>query len=297
MSSIVNRGATSTVQGRSRGPLRAQCEVLAYGRIGDYHSLTFVAPEIAERAKPGQFVSLGVGSGGVLRRPFSIYQVSQHGPWAGTVEIVFDVLGKGTRWLAERTKHDTVDVVGPLGRPFPMPQQPVNCLLVGGGYGTAPLLYLARQLTQRGLRVDMILGAKGQERIFNPIEAKRVAASAQFTTEDGSLGVEGLVTDVMPQVMESAGTGVVYGCGPMPMLAAVSSVAREHGVPVQVAVEEEMACGTGVCFTCVVPMQRKGGLENVRACIDGPVLNGARVAWDLIGTREMGNPPEPEEPR
>jgi hypothetical protein len=115
MSSIVNRGATSTVQGRSRGPLRAQCEVLAYGRIGDYHSLTFVAPEIAERAKPGQFVSLGVGSGGVLRRPFSIYQVSQHGPWAGTVEIVFDVIGGGTAWLA-----------APRNLRDPMPIKPIS---------------------------------------------------------------------------------------------------------------------------------------------------------------------------
>jgi dihydroorotate dehydrogenase electron transfer subunit len=295
--SVVNRGATSSVQGRSTGPLRAQCEVLAYGRVGDYYSLTFVAPEIAERSDPGQFVSIGVGAGAVLRRPFSIYDVSQHGPWAGTVEIVFEVLGKGTEWLATRTKHDVVDVVGPLGRPFPLPQQPVNCLLVGGGYGTAPLLYLAQQLTQQGLRVDMILGAKTQDRIFNPIDAKRLAASAQFTTEDGSFGEEGVVTDLMPRVMESAGTGVVYACGPMPMLAAVSAVAKERGVPVQVAVEEAMACGTGVCFTCVVPLLRRGGVQNQRACIEGPVFNGARVAWDLIGTPGMGNPAPEEQPR
>jgi dihydroorotate dehydrogenase electron transfer subunit len=289
MSSVVNRGTTSTVQGRAHGPLRAQCEVLAYGRVGDYHSLTFVAPDIAERSSPGQFVSVGVGAGTVLRRPFSIYQVSQHGPWAGTVEIVFDVLGRGTRWLAERTKHDVVDVVGPLGRGFPMPKQAVSCLLVGGGYGAAPLLALARQLIQEGLRVDIVLGAKTQERIFNPIEAKRVAASAQFTTEDGTLGTQGLVTDLMPKVMDAANTGVVYACGPMPMLAAVSGVAKARGVPVQVAVEEAMACGTGVCFTCVVPVRRKDGVQNLRACIDGPVFNGARVQWDGIRTAAMGN--------
>lgn len=296
MSSIVHRGTTSSVQGRSTGPLRAQCEVLAYRRIGGYHSLTFVAPEIAERAEPGQFVSLGVGAGAVLRRPFSIYQVSQHGPWAGTVEIVFDVVGKGTAWLAARSKHDVVDVVGPLGRPFPLPKQAVNCLLVGGGYGAAPLLYLAQVLTLQGLRADLVLGAKSQERIFNPIDAKRVAASAQFATEDGTLGTEGVVTDLMPKVLDSSGSGVVYACGPMAMLAAVSRVAMDRGIPVQVAVEEAMACGTGVCYTCVLPVRRKDEVRNLRACMEGPVFNGARVEWDMVGTPAMGNPPS-EEPR
>jgi dihydroorotate dehydrogenase electron transfer subunit len=298
MSSIVNRGGHTSVQGRAEGPLRAQCEVLAYRKIGGYHSLTFVAPEMAERTEPGQFLSVGVHSEGtILRRPFSIYQVSQHGPWAGTVEIVFDAVGRGTEWLAGRKKHDVVDVVGPMGRPFPLPQQNVACLLVGGGYGAAPLLYLAQDLTQMGLRVDMVLGAKTQDRIFNPIDAKRVAASAQFTTEDGSLGTMGIVTDVMPGIIEASGTGVVYACGPMPMLAAVAGLAKERGIPSQVAVEEAMACGTGVCFTCVIPVRRKDGVKNLRSCMEGPVFNGARVVWDAIGTPAMGNPPTAEEPR
>ncbi len=292
MSNIVSRGTTTTVQGRSHGPLRAQCEVLAHRRLGDYHSLTFVAPEMAERAQAGQFVSVGVRAGAtILRRPFSIYQVSQHGAWAGTLEIVFAVVGPGTAWLTQQDKHDVVDVVGPLGRPFPLPQQPVTCLLVGGGYGVAPLLLLAQQLTQEGLRVDMVLGAKTQDRIFNAIDAKRLSASAQFTTEDGSLGTKGLVTDVMPRVLESSKAGVVYACGPMPMLAAVSRLAQAHDLPVQVAVEELMACGTGVCYTCVLPVQRRDGSHNLRACIEGPVFNGARVEWDKIGTAAMGNPP------
>jgi dihydroorotate dehydrogenase electron transfer subunit len=291
MSSVVSRGTSTSVQGRAEGPLRAQCEVLAYRKIGGYHSLTFVAPEMAERSRPGQFISIGVpASGAILRRPFSIYQVSQHGPWAGTVEIVFDVVGTGTAWLATRSKHDLVDVVGPLGKPFPLPAQPVSCLLVGGGYGAAPLLYLATVLTQHGLRVDMLLGAARQERIFNAIEAKRLSASAQFTTEDGSLGTQGLVTDVLGGLLSSSRAGVVYACGPMPMLAAVARMAREHEVPCQVAVEEHMACGTGVCMTCVVPIRRKGEIANLRACTEGPVFNGARVAWEAVGSPLMSQP-------
>lgn len=294
MSSIVNRGGSTSVQGRPEGPLRGRCEVLAYRKIGGYHSLTFVAPEMAERTEPGQFLSVGVRSEcTTLRRPFSIYSVSQHGPWAGTLEIVFDVVGPGTAWLAGRTKHDVVDIVGPLGRPFPLPAQPVTCLLVGGGYGAAPLLFLAQVLAQQGLRVDMVLGAATQDRIFNAIEAKRLSASTQFTTEDGSLGTEGIVTDVIPGVLDRGGVGVIYACGPMPMLRAVAELAKERKIPCQVAVEEHMACGTGVCWTCVLPVQRRDGLRNLRACTEGPVFNGARVAWDAIGTPAMGNPTSP----
>lgn len=288
MSSIVSRASSPSVQGRSSGPLRGMCEVLAHRRVGAYHSLTFVAPEMAERAEPGQFISIAVdGAGTLLRRPFSIFSVSQHGPWAGTVEVVFDIVGPGTKWLAERTKHDVVDVVGPLGKPFPIPVQPVSCLLVGGGYGAAPLLYLASVLQQRGFRTDIVMGAKSQDRIFNAIEAKRLSATAQFTTEDGTLGTQGRVTDVMDRVIENARTGVIYGCGPMPMLAAVSHVARRHRIPCQVAVEEGMACGVGVCWTCVVPYAKKEGVANLRACIDGPVFNGSRIDWDRLGLGEQ----------
>lgn len=290
MSRIVNRGGSSSVQGKGGGPLRAQCEVLAYRKIGGYHSLTFVAPEMAERTQPGQFLSVGVkADGAILRRPFSIYSVSQHGPWAGTLEIVFDVVGPGTAWLATRTKHDVVDIVGPLGRPFPIPAQPVTCLLVGGGYGAAPLLFLAQVLAQQDLRVDMVLGAVTQDRIFNAIEAKRLSASTQFTTEDGSLGTKGRVTDVMPAIFDHTEVGVVYACGPMEMLRVIAEMSAAHGVPSQVSVEEFMACSTGVCYTCVIPMLRKDGIRNVRACTEGPVLNGARIAWDAIGTPAMGN--------
>jgi len=260
------------------------CEILASRRIGAYHSLTFVAPELAERTEPGQFVSVAVGaSGALLRRPFSVFAVSKHGPWAGTVEIVFDAVGNGTRWLAERTKHDVVDIVGPLGRPFPLPQKPVGCLLVGGGYGAAPLLYLAQRLQKNGTRTDMVVGAATSERVFNAIEAKRLSASVHFTTEDGSLGRHGVVTDVLDEVLENSGAEVIYACGPMPMLAAVARVARRRRVPCQVAVEEAMACGVGVCWTCVLPYRRKDGPANLRACVEGPVFNAARIAWDAIG--------------
>lgn len=289
MTPVVRHGRPS-VAGRDTGPVRAQCEVLARKREGAYWTLTLAGPEIADRARPGQFVNVVVGApGAILRRPFSIYRVSRQGPFAGTVEFVFDVHGPGTAWLAGIEAHTILDVVGPLGSPFPLPKGTVPCLLVGGGYGVAPLFFLADELAREGMRVDMLVGARTQERLFNVIEAKRITASVTFTTDDGSFGVEGTVTDALPEVARSAESRVVYACGPMPMLRAVARTAGDLKLPCQVAVEEHMACGVGVCWTCVVPVRSRNGIVRMRrSCLDGPVFNAARVAWDESRWAEHG---------
>jgi dihydroorotate dehydrogenase electron transfer subunit len=264
--------------------IRSQCEVLSNRRAGAYHSLTLVAPEIAERARPGQFVEIGVPEHRdfLLRRPFSIHQASRRGGWAGTLEVVFDVLGPGTAWLAEAKPHDVLDVIGPIGRSFTYPRELTNCLLVGGGYGAAPLFFLAEELRARNKVVDMILGARHHARVFKPIEGKRLATSVVFTTEDGSMGQQGRVTDVFAEAIDRRGVEVVYACGPNPMLRAVAEQCLSRGIPCQVAVEELMGCGIGVCWTCAVPAIALDGRGwwNVRACMEGPVFNAARIWWD-----------------
>jgi dihydroorotate dehydrogenase electron transfer subunit len=272
--------------------IRARCEVLSVRRAGRYHSLTLVAPEIAEAARPGQFIEIGVPDGLAihLRRPFSIHQASRRGGWAGTLEVVFDVVGPGTAWLSEAKPHDILDVVGPLGRSFRYPRDQVSCLLIGGGYGAAPLYFLAEELRARNKVVNMIVGARTHDRVFKPIEGKRLSNAVWITTEDGSMGERGRVTDVLSMVLERTGAEVVYACGPNPMLRAVAGVCRERELPAQVAVEEMMACGMGVCWTCVVPLLASDGRGwwNVRACVEGPVFNAARVWWD----RWLGEEPE-----
>ena len=278
--------------------IRARCEVLSNRRSGAYVSLTLVAPEIAEQAKPGQFIEIGVPEDRtfMLRRPFSIHQASRRGGWAGTLEIVFDVVGRGTAWLSEAKPHDTLDVIGPLGRSFTYPRELRTCLLVGGGYGAAPLYFLAEELRARNKLVHMVIGARDHGRVFKPIEAKRLAATVVVTTEDGSMGERGRVTDVLDPLLERTGAQVVYACGPNPMLRAVAERCRDLQIPCQVAVEEMMACGLGVCWTCVVPVigMDSRGWWNVRSCVEGPVFNGARVWWD----RWLGEAPPPpaEEP-
>jgi dihydroorotate dehydrogenase electron transfer subunit len=268
--------------------LQVRGEVLSLKRVGAYHHLTLVAPGIPERTHPGHFAALAIGgrdSAQLLRRAFSIYRVRATGVYGGTVEVVFAVHGEGTAWLSRLRERDTVDVVGPLGRPFTLPREPVSCVLVGGGYGSAPLFALAERLRERGCRVHMVLGAASEERLFGTLEARRAAQSSTVTTVDGSVGIHGLVTDPLPDLLERTGSEVVYACGPMGMLAAVSRVAGEHGAWSQCAVEESMACGVGVCMTCVLPVVGDDGLTRmVRSCVEGPVFRGERVRWADVGT-------------
>jgi dihydroorotate dehydrogenase electron transfer subunit len=275
-------------------PVRELCEVLERRRVGAYQALTLVAPRIAEQARPGQFVHLLAGQDRSfpLRRPFSIHRVERPGSGAvlGTVEVVFDVVGAGTLALSRLRPHDVVDVLGPLGRPFTPPETLTGCLLVGGGYGTAPLLFLATELRVRRCRVDFAIGAASAGRLLDAMEAKRLGHSLTVTTDDGSAGRRGLVTDPLPDLLARTGTGQVYACGPMPMLATVSRVAAAAGVPCQVAVEEQMACGTGICFSCVLPAgagDGAGETRMARSCLEGPVFDGAAVAWAELGYPEL----------
>jgi dihydroorotate dehydrogenase electron transfer subunit len=201
------------------------------------------------------------------------------------VEFIFAASGPGTRWLAERRPRDVLDVTGPHGRPFPVPKEPAACLLVGGGYGSAPLFSLAGKLKDRNCPVDFLLGAASGDRVFGALTARRTGRTATITTEDGSLGSRGLVTDLLGQVIQQARTDVIYACGPMPMLRQVTVLARRWDLPVLAAVEEAMACGIGVCMTCVLPVVGSDGITRmVRSCTDGPVFRGEQIRWDDIGT-------------
>jgi dihydroorotate dehydrogenase electron transfer subunit len=268
------------------GPVQARGTVLTVRRVDAYYAMTVVAPGIAARFRPGQFLAVAVGgpqSSMLLRRAFSIHDVRpDHG---GTVEFIFAASGPGTRWLAERRPRDVLDVTGPHGRPFPVPKEPAACLLVGGGYGSAPLFSLASKLKDRNCPVDFLLGAASGDRVFGALTARRTGRTATITTEDGSLGSRGLVTDLLGQVIQQARTDVIYACGPMPMLRQVTVLARRWDLPVLAAVEEAMACGIGVCMTCVLPVVGSDGITRmVRSCTDGPVSRGEQIRWDDIGT-------------
>ncbi len=276
----------------------SSAQILSYKKVGDeYYLLTIVAPEIAELTQPGQFVNLLPRRDAqfILRRPFSVYKVNRRGNWAATIEVVFDIRGGGTAALAALRPHDTIDIIGPVGRPFAIPKTRHSCLLVGGGIGAVPLFYLGEKLKAAGKRVDTLWGAARASRLLNPIDAKRLGSVSVFTTEDGSEGHHGIVTDLLPGMIERCGTEVIYACGPHRMMAAVTAIGQEHGIPVQVAMEALMGCGYGVCMTCVQPVwnRQRDEIVHVRTCVDGPVFSGARVAWDAFAPRAGAAPAPP----
>ncbi len=263
---------------------QVRAEVLSTRKLGAYHAITLVAPEIAEKARPGQFLAIKMPEARefLLRRHFAVHQASRRGGWAGTLEFVVDPGGAGTDWLTGVKAHEFLEVIGPLGKAFAYPKRLTNCLLVAEGHGAASLYFLAQELLARGKRVDMVVGGETLERVFKPIEAKRLSQTVAVMTADGSLGDAGGVLDAVPAMVDRTGTEVVYAAAPPATLERLAAFCRERKLPAQVSIEERMACGYGLCQTCVVPVARKDGTgyDHLRACVDGPVFNPARVLWD-----------------
>lgn len=262
---------------------QVNAEVLSNKRAGSYNHMVFAVDGLAAHCKPGNFVAISVGgptSSMILRRAFAIYRATMRSDGMGLLELVVAPMGSGSKWLASQQPGDVIDLIAPLGTAFGIPKDPVNALLIGGGYGSAPLFALAETLKQRGCRVDMVLGASTAGKIYAPLEGKRSVNSLTITTDDGSAGTTGRVSDVLPDLIKEHETDVIYSCGPMAMLEAITKISQDFGVVHQCSVEESMACGIGVCMTCVLPVEGEDGLIRMtRTCIDGPVMDGNKVLW------------------
>lgn len=261
--------------------------IVSNKKVGQYHQIIVNVGDLAQTCKPGNFVAINVGGDSskmILRRAFAISRVSSSATFGGTMELIVAPGGQGSRWLCDQGEGATLDIVAPLGTAFGIPTESVPVLLVGGGYGSAPLFGLAEVLNARGCRVDMILGASTASKIYAPMEGKRSVNSMRIFTEDGSMGQQGRVTDPIPELIKDLNIAVIYSCGPMPMLSAITNITNQFDVVHQAAVEESMACGIGVCMTCVIPVKNDDGeISMLRSCIDGPVMDGSKVQWDLVG--------------
>lgn len=266
--------------------------VISNKRVGAYHQIILSVGEGVRHCRPGNFIAIQVGgdtSRMVLRRAFAISRTSESAQFGGTVELIVAPHGTGSKWLCSQGEGSEVDVVTPLGKPFGVPTEPANALLIGGGYGSAPLFGLADLLKSRGCRVDMVLGASNGSKIYAPMEGKRSVNSLKIFTEDGSMGESGRVTSQLSSIIEERGVEIIYSCGPMAMLKAITEIADQHGVIHQASVEESMACGIGICMTCVLPVKDDQGVISMkRSCIDGPVMDGSSVCWDLVGKSTEG---------
>lgn len=266
-------------------PLQTRAEILESTQIGAYRRVLLHAPGVAARVRPGHFAALAVGgadSAMLLRRAFSIHRAD---PQAETVSLVIAQRGRGTAELLSRRVGDSVDLVAPLGTAFPQPVGAMTALFVAEGYGSAPLLPLAEQVVAQGGAVGFILGGSDSDRLFGVDQARALTPDVLVTTEDGSSGIKGRVTLPLAEAVKAIGAEAVYSCGPTAMLRAVTRIATAEGARSFCAVEEAMACGVGVCMTCVLPVVGEDGVSRfVRSCVDGPCFDGARVRWDDVGT-------------
>ena len=261
--------------------------IISNKKVGQYQQIIINVGNLAALCKPGNFVAINVGgtsSSMILRRAFAISRVSTSATFGGTMELIVAPHGQGSKWLCAQGEGVVLDIVAPLGTAFGIPTEAVPVLLVGGGYGSAPLFGLAEVLNARGCRVDMLLGASTGTKIYAPMEGKRAVNSMRIYTEDGSMGQAGRVTDPIAELIKDLDIAVVYSCGPMPMLSAITTITNSLSVVHQCAVEEAMACGIGVCMTCVLPVANDdGSVSMLRSCIDGPVMDGSKVQWEQVG--------------
>ncbi len=236
-------------------------------------------PEIAARSIAGQFIMVRQAENTVdpyLRRPFSIMDISTD----GKLDFVFKIIGRGTALLAEKKAGEKLDLLGPLGNGFLPDRKPHRAIIVGGGIGIPPLYLLTKTLLNLKTQdITVILGGRTSRDIPLTDMFNKLGVTVVITTNDGSQGLSGVVTDPLKPLLEETVQleTVVYGCGPDPMLQAVTELARTHEIEAKVSMEEHMACGIGACLGCVVDTDT----GKQRVCKEGPVFDGNHVKkWE-----------------
>lgn len=271
-------------------------EIVENVRIArDTYRVRFRCPEIAERIVPGQFVMVRLAdfNDPLLGRPLALYDtvLDEAGRPVG-IDVVYLVLGKMTRRLADFRPGQRLDVWGPLGNGFP-PRDVEHLVMVAGGIGQTPFLALAQEYLGRrqygqtpriatsSRRVTLCYGVRNRDYLAGVEDFQRLGVEVRISTDDGSAGHAGLVTDLLTHVLaEEPGECRVVCCGPEPMMHAVSMQTAAAGVPCEVSLETPMACGLGICFSCVARVRdEQGGWDYRRTCIEGPVFDAAAIEF------------------
>ncbi len=233
--------------------------------------IDLIAPQIAAEAVPGQFVNVQVSrrTAPLLRRPLGVAGVDRE---HGVITLIYRIIGEATKILADVCSGDVISVVGPLGHGFDRSAK--HPLLIGGGTGLAPLLYLAETMAAEGIKPDVIMGGRTADDLFWKDMYLDLVERMGLTTDDGSLGTKGTVMAELPLVLHRIHYDCVYVCGPAPMMKAVSAAVLEKGIKCQVSLEKYMACGLGACLSCSC----QGIGKRIKVCQDGPVFWAEEVA-------------------
>jgi dihydroorotate dehydrogenase electron transfer subunit len=252
-----------------------------------YH-MGLLCPEIASRIQPGQFLMVRVQDSldPLLRRPFAVHQIYHNEPLT-SFEILYRVVGRGTRLLAEMQPASALSLLGPLGRGFRLPDQDGFVLMVAGGIGIAPLPHLADTLVRSGFGGPFVLwfGGKSAADLLCVQHFLDLGFEVELVTEDGSAGRQGLVTGHLEQWLLERDKipGLIYSCGPYPMQQLVANMAARLNVPSQLSMEALMGCGVGACLSCSLrcrPPESGRNLYYANVCQHGPVFDGAEIIWE-----------------
>ena len=270
----------------TRAPVSAA--VLSLEDLGaGYRRLRLSAPGAASEAAPGRFVHVRVPSldASAMRRPISVCDAD---PATGVLTLVFKVVGRGTAALATVREGDRVDLMGPLGNGFPLPPEDAELLLIGGGYGVAPLYFLARSFLARAAgrpearsSVRLFVGGRTKADLLLLDDFRALGVEIRPATDDGSFGTKGLVTAPLDAFLDArpGGRAVLCACGPAPMLRAVDERAQSRGLDAWLSLDRRMLCGVGACLGCTQVVRDGGATATVRVCADGPVFPQGRIVW------------------
>lgn len=245
---------------------------------GDYHCLSLESPEIASQARPGQFLMVKINDTPhpLLRRPLSI-----HARNGNTVEVFFKVSGTGTSLLANKREQETLDLLGPLGKGFRLEEglEGKAVWAVGGGRGIAPLYFLAQEILGWKAGFKVLYG--GKTRTDLPLLPKFTSLGAETicSTDNGSLGFPGLVSDLLRMELRKTKPDLICACGPEAMMEVISRIAFTEKIPAQFSLETLMGCGFGACWGCVKRLRLGGSEEWVKVCEEGPVFAGEEIVW------------------
>jgi len=268
-------------------PVDFDARVLANRRLSlEYHVLALEAPEIAAATEPGQFVMVKPGHDlePLLRRPFSVFEILRDGAGAPLgISVLSKRIGVATRRMYDVEPGARVQCLGPLGRPFSLPDRDTKVWMVAGGVGLAPFVTVAETLAPRGVPLTLFYGGRSAQDLFYLDHFERLDVRIVLATEDGSRGEKGRVTVPLERALQESSTDarvLVQACGPEPMLAAVARLTARYGRACEVSVERVMGCGLGGCYSCVVPVKTASGFHHVRSCIGGPVFDAATLVWE-----------------
>ncbi len=246
-------------------------EIISNANIaGKIYEMIFSCPEIADIAKPGQFVYIQCKDSLVLRRPISIFNAEN-----GRITICYEIRGEGTQWMAELKSGSIIDVMGPIGHGYTF-HEGKRALLCGGGIGIYPLYMIGKLY---GKNAAAAFGFRNKEAINSIEHYENAEIDVKIATDDGSHGHSGFATDIVKAELEGGGYDIIYACGPKPMMKIAAELAEKYGIACEVSMEERMGCGIGACEACVCKIKTKDGDDYKRVCVDGPVFDAKEIVW------------------